>query len=268
MQSLKSFLGVSLYQHIIRSLEFTIDLFYSIVPYAFINKSLSHKKPKIVAHRGWHEKKIKENTLESFQMAFEKGLYGIEFDVRWTKDLVPVIHHDVSLQRVWDENIQLEDITYDELRKRFPQIPSLEDVIEKFGKKLHLFIELKQVKWRDIDRQKFILKNLLSSLVPVEDFHIMALSMDPIQHFNCFPAQTYLLVSSFDVKKRSLDTLEHKIGGVTGHFLLIHKAYLGKHFAQSQKIGTGFIWSKNCLYREMARGVEWHFTNHPWRLIK
>jgi glycerophosphoryl diester phosphodiesterase len=37
---------------------------------------------------------LPENTMESFELAFELGCSAIEFDVVLTKDLVPVIRHD------------------------------------------------------------------------------------------------------------------------------------------------------------------------------
>ena len=43
--------------------------------------------------------------MQAFQLAVKHGSYGIEFDVRWTKDLVPVIHHDCDCSRVWGRSI-------------------------------------------------------------------------------------------------------------------------------------------------------------------
>jgi glycerophosphoryl diester phosphodiesterase len=41
---------------------------------------------------------------------------------------------------------------------------------------------------------------------------------------------------------------------------------LKKHQTQNQRIGTGYIHSKNCLFRELNRGVEWIFSNHAVKL--
>ena len=35
-----------------------------------------------------------------------------------------------------------------------------------------------------------------------------------------------------------------------------------RHAAQGQRLGTGFPASKNCLFRELNRGIEWVFTNN------
>jgi len=50
---------------------------------------------KIVSHRGEHDNKIvKENTLAAFDRVLHQGIWGIELDIRWTKDLQPVVIHD------------------------------------------------------------------------------------------------------------------------------------------------------------------------------
>ena len=55
--------------------------------------------PLIIAHRG-ASTLAPENTLAAFQRAMDAGVDGIEFDVRLTKDGVPVVYHDSSLQRI------------------------------------------------------------------------------------------------------------------------------------------------------------------------
>jgi glycerophosphoryl diester phosphodiesterase len=41
---------------------------------------------------------------------------------------------------------------------------------------------------------------------------------------------------------------------------------LKKHHALNQCTGTGYIRSKNSLFRELNRGVEWIFSNHAVKL--
>ena len=57
------------------------------------------QKPLIIAHRGASEL-APENTFAAFQKAIEDGADGIEFDVRLTRDLVPVVYHDAKLKRL------------------------------------------------------------------------------------------------------------------------------------------------------------------------
>ena len=54
--------------------------------------------PLIIGHRG-AAAVAPENTLASFTRAFADGADGIEFDVRLTRDHIPVVIHDASLKR-------------------------------------------------------------------------------------------------------------------------------------------------------------------------
>lgn len=55
-------------------------------------------KPLILGHRG-ASAVAPENTLAAFSRAIDDGADGIEFDVRLSRDRVPVVIHDASLKR-------------------------------------------------------------------------------------------------------------------------------------------------------------------------
>lgn len=57
-----------------------------------------------------------ENTIAAFQRAIADGADGIEFDVRLSRDQVPVVIHDASLQRTGLRTGLVEDLTAAELR--------------------------------------------------------------------------------------------------------------------------------------------------------
>ena len=103
---------------------------------------------KLIAHRGYKTKYIKENTLEAFINAFNNGFIGIEFDVRETKDKKLVVCHDAFIDRVSDGKGLLKNYTYEELlhfnfgSSEMPsRIPLLEDVLKLKGIKI---VELKE----------------------------------------------------------------------------------------------------------------------------
>ena len=52
----------------------------------------------VIAHRGYSEI-MPENTISSFQAAADAGFSTIECDVSWTRDGVPVILHDETINR-------------------------------------------------------------------------------------------------------------------------------------------------------------------------
>ena len=52
----------------------------------------------VIAHRG-DRAHVPENTMEALARAVELGADGLEFDVRLTRDGVPVLMHDATVDR-------------------------------------------------------------------------------------------------------------------------------------------------------------------------
>ena len=69
------------------------------------------------AHRGLHsrDKSVPENSLAAFTLA-ERAGYGVELDVRLTKDGQVVVFHDDNLKRVCGVDKRVDELSYEELR--------------------------------------------------------------------------------------------------------------------------------------------------------
>ena len=65
-------------------------------------------QPKLVAHRGYAEA-YPENSLSAFQAAVDCGARYLELDVQLTRDQVPIILHDATLQRTSSQDINVFD---------------------------------------------------------------------------------------------------------------------------------------------------------------
>lgn len=68
-----------------------------------------------VAHRG-APYRHRENTLDSLRAGLELGADAVEFDVRTTRDGVPVLLHDSTLDRLWEVERPLSALSAAELR--------------------------------------------------------------------------------------------------------------------------------------------------------
>lgn len=88
-----------------------------------------------------------ENTMASMYKAMELAVDGFEFDIQLSKDGVPIVIHDNTLERTTNGTGKVSDFTLKELQEldagNGEKIPSLEEVVNLFGKKTKLFIELK-----------------------------------------------------------------------------------------------------------------------------
>ena len=70
----------------------------------------------VIGHRG-NAAHAPENTLESFRQAVALGVDAIEFDVRLTRDGIPVVIHDPTLGRTTDRRDVVADTSLDRLRR-------------------------------------------------------------------------------------------------------------------------------------------------------
>ncbi|MEG3631372.1 glycerophosphodiester phosphodiesterase [Streptomyces poriticola] len=77
---------------------------------------MSTRRPvTAVAHRG-DPYRFRENTLDSLRSALRRGADAVEIDVRLTRDGVPVLLHDASLKRLWEQDRPLQALSAAELR--------------------------------------------------------------------------------------------------------------------------------------------------------
>ena len=76
----------------------------------------SQKKVIGMAHRG-ASFFAPENTAASFRMAEETGIEGIETDVHLTRDGIPVVHHNYTVDSTSDGSGMISRMTLEELRR-------------------------------------------------------------------------------------------------------------------------------------------------------
>ncbi|WP_223829673.1 glycerophosphodiester phosphodiesterase [Paenibacillus arenilitoris] len=108
----------------------------------------------IVAHRGWSGD-APENTMAAFRLAMtDPGIAIIELDVHLSKDGVPVVMHDHTLDRTSNGTGPIKAYTVEELREfdaggwfspgfAGERIPTLEEVLELAKGRIKLHVELK-----------------------------------------------------------------------------------------------------------------------------
>jgi glycerophosphoryl diester phosphodiesterase len=125
-----------------------------------VRQKSQNRPPWVVGHRGAMGY-APENTMTSFEQALSLGADMFEFDVRLTKDGVPVVVHDANLDRTSNKSLEVSQLTADELLEldagswfdmRFAgeRIPRLSTLLKwaaakksKRGDKLAFFVELK-----------------------------------------------------------------------------------------------------------------------------
>jgi glycerophosphoryl diester phosphodiesterase len=235
-------------------------------------------RAKVVAHRGAHEPQsnsfpngIIENTLPAFLRCKELNIWGCELDVHFTKDHIPVVHHDPCLGRIFgSKDFVIADRTWTELNGAAPAIPTLEQVIAAVGKSVHLMIEIKEPlnqKPKCIES----LKSVLNGLNPIQDFHFLALDANllvPLVNMGGYSPNLMVDVIWLDPKTTFQRFHELGHGGIAGHFLFFDQKTRKSLQSTGKQFGVGFIASQNSLYRELHLGADWVFTDRAERMQK
>ncbi|MDF6018501.1 glycerophosphodiester phosphodiesterase [Streptomyces sp. JH34] len=86
-----------------------------------------------VAHRG-DPYRARENTLPSIRSAVDRGADAVEIDVRVTRDKVPVLLHDSTLERLWGHDVRLDRLDQRELAERTGGgVPTLRQALTAAG---------------------------------------------------------------------------------------------------------------------------------------
>ena len=125
------------------------------------------------------EGNIPENSYAAIKRAVEAG-YGVEFDVHLTKDDIPVIFHDDTLNRICGIKGHLKDYTFKELQQfnllgTNEKIPALTDVLKMVDGRVPLIIEYK------VEKNAYKLCSICDSILRdyngiycIESFHPLA----------------------------------------------------------------------------------------------
>ena len=226
---------------------------------------------KLVAHRGVHENGLAiENTLKAFDIAVENKIWGIEFDVRFTKDNIPVIHHDDSLDRIFKKpGLKISQLNYSELRSQLPEIPSLSEMVHRYSGKIKLLVEVKEPEGYQLKPDNFIaLENTLRLIRPSEDYYLLTLNPSLYKNVAFIDKRAVMCVDWMNMDQTLEQVLALGYGAVSGHFMLMNDKRLKLSREKNLSTGSGFIETRGALYREINRGIDWIFTNHPLRLKK
>ena len=117
------------------------------------NAGMEKFKNKKYAHRGLHgnvgyDEYAAENSLTAFRRAKEHG-YGIELDLRMSKDGEIVVIHDGNLKRVTGIDAKVADLTLDEIKSHAligttDTVPTLREVIALIDGAIPLLFEIKE----------------------------------------------------------------------------------------------------------------------------
>jgi len=90
-----------------------------------------------------------ENTLQSFECAIGLNYDGIELDVMLTRDQKIIIFHNSTVQ-FKNKETEVLKLNYSEIKKKHPEITTLEEILTSIGHKTNINIEIKNQKKKSL----------------------------------------------------------------------------------------------------------------------
>ncbi len=246
-------------------LQYTVDAVYSAVPRRTPGRH-ALEQVRVVAHRGnTGTPGIAENTLEAFERCLELGVWGIELDVQWTRDGIPVVIHDPNTLRVFGEPaVVIGETGFDRLRRDCPGVPALEEVLPHLAGRAHLMLEIKT---ETLERRHLpTLRALLTDLEPAADYHLLCLQPDVFEGLSGFERGAMMPVAETNTRDIVIAAQRLGLSRIAGHYLLFHRRLRHDLRRRGIRYGVGFVPGGSLLRREIRLGSDWIFTNHAERL--
>lgn len=242
---------------------------------------------KNIAHRGFSGK-YPENTLIAFKKAIELEADMIEFDITLSKDKVPIVIHDDTLERTTNGKGKVRTTALNKLKlldagswknSKFHQekIPTLEEVLQQIKKsKINLNIEIKSSAFEkklstsciELQTLNLIQKYKLMNRIVISSFEPRILLR--LRELSAKVKLGFLIEPNFETIQSDPIAFVKQIRAVS---LNMHKSQVGSKIfisAKDLKIPV-HIYTVNTI-KEMkkmqANKVNGIFTNFPDRLKK
>lgn len=129
---------------------------------------MSIKITKVIGHRG-AAAYAPENTLEGLHTAADMGVEWVEFDVKLTRDTVPILFHDDTLDRTTNGSGKVALMEYEDLRQLEAgswfgdsfagvKIPTLEEAVDVLlSRGLGVNVEIKPCPGREKETAEVVL---------------------------------------------------------------------------------------------------------------
>lgn len=208
-----------------------------------------------IAHRGYPVS-YPENTLSSFQAAIALGFSHMELDVHMSKDGIPVVMHDDTVDRMTNGSGKIREYTLDEL-KQFTiapneKIPTLEEVLKLAKDKIIVSIELKKPKlYKGIEKKVF---EIIRKLDMQEQVYIISFDHNSLHRLRTITTDIQVGPLVNKVRHSHFRLLKNLNAG---YFAVNIKAINNKHIRKCEEMGVQLVvWTVNTI--EQMKAIKRH----------
>lgn len=227
------------------------------------------KKILNIGHRGakGHEP---ENTLPSFQKAFDLHADGIELDVHICKTGELVVIHDFTADRTTNGSGAISELTLSEIKalriNGHIEVPTLEEVIELAGKNCLINIELKgRHTAKPVSHliEKYILENDYS----YENFIVSSFQREELEMMHIINPKIHLGVLSQASVAQALEwATAFSAKAIHPHFSLLTDENVQQAQKQGFKVYTWTVNEIEDIERVKTYNVDGIITDFPEKI--
>lgn len=249
--------------------------------------------PLIIGHRG-ASAVAPENTLVAFSRALQDGADGIEFDVRLSRDRVPVVIHDASLKRTGQSAGLVRDLAAAELQEwdvcswfstRQPEdarfkgtVPTLAQLFDLFQPNTALlYLEMKSEDGEGAELAKRVVAGIhnaqIAHRVVVLSFDLSAITfvkrIDPaISTGALFEPKLWHPLSTIRRLKMVDVAVEHGADEIALHHTLVSSRIVEKAGRAGLPVVVWTVDEVKWLARAQRFGIKALITNDPAKMIQ
>ena len=218
-----------------------------------------------------------ENTLSAFRLAREMGVDGIELDVQLSRDGIPIVMHDATVDRTTEGTGAVADLSLGELREldagswfssdfAGEGVPTLAEVFEAVGQDMTLNLELKVMSAERTGLEEKVTDCIASygteDQVLISSFNPLALERVRQTHPHLRLALLYG-PSTPQAKREHWVQRLHPLSAVHPEYHLVDETHLQWARSHDCRINTWTVDQPKELQRLIALEVDGIITNRP-----
>lgn len=248
------------------------------------------EKVYTIAHRG-ASGYAPENTMPAFELASEMKADYIELDIHLTKDQIPVVIHDESVNRTTNGKGYVKNMTLAEMKRldagswfneAYPMfardkyagtsIPTLDEVFSTFGKDINYILEIKE------STPNISIESLINEMIMkygVEDeVAVHSFSSASLKRFHQINPEIplYQLVwfdyTALRVSETYLKEIKSYATGISPNFQGISSSFVAQVKNYGLKVMPYTVNYQVNMDKAYSWGVDGVYTNFPDRFLE
>ena len=252
------------------------DIDFRADPYTWLSIEVVELEPgvtnnffSLIAHRGASGYED-EHTIKSYELGLEQGADYIEIDLQLTKDNKLICMHDTTVDRTTTGSGTIANMTLAEIKalktKNGEQIPTLEEVVNHFGKNVNYYIETKSPFNINMDQELLrILKN--AGLIGIgskrKQVIIQSFADESLKNIRNQYSDIFLVRLSKTFTQSDIDTSAQIADGMGPGFANVTKALVDSAHAKGLVVHPWTVNTKEDMDTAVSYGVDGFFTNYP-----